>query len=296
MSKEEFINRHGHKANLNTIDLSDVSVENDGIVHHTSETDTTDKKPKPVRSSRTFKWGKRHTLITAIVVLLLVGVPVLAGEVLAANYRSGADSVHSRLEKLVTDKILPAQKAGTIKASTVSEASAAIDDLRSSTCGGGLADNLAMLYPRAKSAHDDCIRRTNQLSDLSSNLKKFESHARYIESVVAAAKTVTTPGTEPYAVVSAQQTNWQQARDAIDKLHAPSDWRTQHDDLKKGFKTIAAGWSALNSATDAHDKAAFEAAEKSLNSGYESIRKIVDQLDIALLKTQSDVTAVYQNI
>jgi len=288
--KKGFVNRHGHRTDLNRVDLSDVSVERDGPVHSEYEL----KDPIPKRPKRIFTWTKRHTLITAIVVAVVVVVPVLTGEIFAATYQAGANGVHDRLQKLVQDKVLPSQKQTTIKASTVGDIAASVEDLRSSTCSGGLSDNLAELYPRSNNALKNCLQKTEQLSKLSSGLRKLESEARYIESILAATKTVTAPSSEPYAVISAQQSNWQSARDAVNKIHPPNEWQKQHSDLKKWVTIVADGWSVLNTASNAQDKAGFEAAEKALNEGYENIRTTISGLQTALHETQATITASYK--
>lgn len=295
---KEFVNRHGHKANLNSIDLSDVSVENDGAIHSDMELDSESlQTPPPVSSKRfSWKWSKRTWLIIGGIAVLLIILPILAGEGLAASYRAGAGSVHNRLQKLVHDKVLPSQKQAIIKASTIGEITAAVEGIRSSTCDGGLADNLAMLYPRAKTAHNECIQKTGQLSNLSTNLKKLEAQSRYIESILNATKTVTAPSTEPFAVITAQQSNWQEARDAVNKLHPPNEWQEQHRTLVRWMSGITEAWLSISTASDTQDKAKFEEAEKALSASYEGIRNIVNELISTVHQTQTDITLSYKKL
>lgn len=289
-SKKPFINRHGHRADMNRIDLSGISVENDGTVpaHELTEPQ---QQSKPVRRrSAGFHLTKQRLLIIAGIVIVLLLLPVIAGEIVAASYRSDASAVTGKLNKLISDKVLPSQQKITIKVGVIGEMAAGVDDIRSSTCGGGLLDNLAMLYPRAKSAHTDCVEKNGQLSDLSSSLKKLEAENRYIDAVLNATKTVTAPLAEPFAVVDAQQTNWVAARDAIKKLSPPTEWQEQHTTLTRWVSTVAEGWTALNAASGAQDKTKFESAEKDLNSAYEGIRSTVDELMTTLHQTQNTVT------
>jgi hypothetical protein len=294
--KKAFVNRHGHRADMNRIDLSNISVERDGEVPTRVQTEP--KRAQPIRAKRSFKlrWSKRTKLIIAGAVVLLLMLPVIVGEVIAASYRSDASAVSGKLNKLISDKVLPSQQKTTINSSTIGEMSAGVDAIRSSTCAGGLLDNMATLYPRAKSAYDDCIKTSGQLSDLSTSLKKLEAEERYLESVLSATKTVTTPLTEPFAVIDAQQTNWVAARDAVKKLNPPNEWQQQHAALNKWVAAVADGWTALNAASGAQDKAKFEAAEKALNAGYEGIRNIVDELSTGLHATQNSITTARKTI
>jgi hypothetical protein len=292
--KDGFVNRHGHRTDLNRIDLSDVSVDQDGDVHSAAPPKA--ENPKPVRTKRRFVWRKRYTITIAAVVAALILIPVLAGESLVVRYNSGAGSVDGRLEKLIRDKVLPSQKQTTIKAAAIGEMASAVNDIRSSICAGGLLDNMAMLYPRAKSAHEKCIAKAEQLSALSGGLRQLESQTRYVESVMAATKTITAPLSEPYAVMSAQHANWQAARDAVNKLHAPNEWAEQHTTLVRHFSAIVEAWSSLNTASDAQDRTKFEQAEKALNSGYEGVRTTVSELVTTLNATQTNVTKSYKNL
>ena len=287
--KKTFVNRHGHRADMNRIDLSDISVESDGEVHHISPATVEPKKARE-RQRITIKWNKRSVLIIAGVLVLLLILPIAAGEIIAVNYRAGAAGVDNKLNKFITDKVLPSQKQTTIKSSSIAEITAGVDVIRSETCAGGFTDNLSKLYPRAKSAHDDCIKKSGQLSDLSASLRKLESENRYVESILSATKTVATPLTEPFAVIDAQQTNWVAARDAVKKLTPPAQWQSQHKELLDWIAKVADGWTALNAASGAQDKAKFELAEKDLNAGYEGIRNTVDGLGASLHTTQSAIT------
>lgn len=294
-SEKPFVNRHGHRADMNRIDLSDISVENDGEVHtHTAEPQLT----KPTRKHRSFKLNlsKRTLLIVGIVIAVLLLLPIVAGEVIAASYRSGASAVTGKLNRLISDKALPGQQKTPIKSSIIGEMAAGVDSVRSSTCAGGLFDNMAKLYPRAKSAYDDCIKKSGQLSSLSANLKKLESEDRYLESVLAATKTVTAPMTEPFAVIDGQQTNWVSARDAVKTLNPPNEWREQHQMLTKWVSAVADGWTALNAAQGAQDRPKFESAEKDLNAGYEGIRNTVDELLAGLHTAQNNVTTARKSL
>lgn len=285
----DFVNRRGHKANLNQIDLSDVSVDTDGTPPEMPR-EQAPRQAKSTRRRRQFNWSKREWTIAAVVVAVLIVVPVLAGEVIAAQYRSGAASVHSKLSTIVKDSVLPAQKQTTIKAQSLGDIVTKIDNLRSSICAGGMTDNLAALYPRAKSAHDDCIKKAAQLTSLSDAMKRLQSEVQFITDMQNATKTITAPSSEPFAVIGAQQTNWQDAQAKLDKLHPPVEWQEQHRTLTRYAAAIAMAWSSLNTAQDAQDKAKFEEAEKTLDSAYAGFRDTVTQMNAALQESQNSLT------
>lgn len=287
----EFVNRRGHKADdLNKVDLTDMSIETDGEIQSSSPVETTES-PKPMRRRRHFSWGKRQWIITGIVVAVLIIVPVVSGEIITAGYRTGVASVHNRLATIVKDYVMPAQKQTTIKPASLGEIATKIDDLRAAICAGGLTDNLAALYPRAKSAHDDCIKKAGQLTDLSTAMKRLQSEVQYITDLQNATKAVTAPLSEPFAVIDAQQTNWQDTHDKLSKLHAPVEWQEQAVTLSRYAAAIATAWSSLNTAQDAQDKNGFEEAEKTLDRAYDGFRTTVTQMNAALQETQNSLTS-----
>lgn len=288
----DFVNRRGHKADdLNKVDLSDVSIETDGEVEVLEPAEMTKTVPKPMHRKRNFTWGKLQWIITGIVVAVLIVVPVVSGEMIAAGYRTGAASVHDKLAAIVKNDVLPAQKQTTIKASALGDIAAKVDSLRASICDGGLTDNLASLYPRAKSAHDDCIKKAGQLTSLTNAMKRLQSEVQFITDMQNATKAVTAPTSEPFAVTDAQQTNWQDTQAKLSKLHAPVEWQAQAGSLNKYAAAIATAWSALNTAQNAQDKAGFEAAEKALDNAYDGFRTTVTQMNGALQETQNSLTA-----
>lgn len=287
----EFVNRHGHKKeDLNKVDLSDVSIETDGEIQVLEPAEMTKTDTKPMRRKRQFTWGKLQWIITGVAVAILIVVPVVSGEFIAAGYRTGAASVHDKLAAIVKDDVMPAQKQTTIKPSALGDIATKIDNLRSSICAGGLTDNIATLYPRAKSAHDDCIKKAGQLTNLSTAMKRLQSEVQFITDMQNATKAVTAPLSEPFAVTDAQQTNWQDTQAKLDKVHPPVEWQEQHRTLTRYAAAIAQGWSALNTAQNAQDKNGFEEAEKTLDRAYDGFRTTVTQMNGALQETQSSLT------
>ena len=286
----EFINRRGHKTDdLNKVDLTDMSIETDGKIEAVEPTQIA-ATPKPTRRKKRFSWGKREWIVTGIVVAILIIVPVVSGEIIAAGYRSGAASVHEKLVTIVKSDVLPAQKQTVIKPATLNDIAAKVDVLRGSICAGGLTDNLASLYPRAKSAHDDCIKKAGQLTDLSTAIKRLQSEVQYITDLQNATKAVTAPLSEPFANIDAQQTNWQDTQAKLGKLHAPAEWQEQAMTLSRFAAAIAMSWSSLNTAQGAQDKNGFEDAEKKLDSAYAGFRDTTTQMNAALQETQNSLT------
>ena len=286
---EFFVSRRGRQVGLHEVDLKGIDVEADKPsvavptkkpVKHTSTT------PKTPRSRR------KTMLIIAIIAAVLL-IPVAGVELVAAQYRAAGAAARDDLNRLVTHDVLPLQKKTDVSADSIHGVAAKVDGITAKMCRGGLLDNAAGLYPRAKTALEQCKASQRRFAALSGGLFTLESQARYLERLGSVVQPVTTPITDEYAVVAAQQSAWQEASEKLAKLSPPTAMSAAHDDLHSHVSAVAKAWSELNTANNDQDADTFTEAEKTLATEYEAVRSSSEQFSAVLRDTQARVTAAY---
>ena len=297
-----FVSRRGRKVGMHEVDLGGIDVDHDT----TSEVPVTPvKRSKPEKVPRVRetpkvprergRWTKKKTIILAAVVALLLA-PILFLELVTAEYGRGVARAKSDLSELVSSTVLPAQKKTTVSADLIRSIAGKVNDTVGHMCRGGLLDNAAGLYPRAKSALVDCKAAQSHYSSLATNLYALETQARYLERVDALIKPVATPITDEFAVIGAQQSAWQNAADGVNKLSPPSAMKSAHDELTNHLSAAAAARSKLNTANNAQDAAAFQEAEKELATEYQAIRETSLLFSAVLGDAQAKINASYSNL
>ena len=298
---EFFVTRRGRKVGVHELDMSGIDIEsnepasaeitkNDKTVAKKQEKKpkkTEAKAPKPKRG-----WTRKKTIILVIAALILI-LPLVFAEFVVAQYKTGVTNANHELQVLIDKTVLPAQKKETISADQLRTIAGEVNTIAAEMCKGGLMDNAASLYPRAKTAYDDCRKAQSHYSALASSLFALEADARYLEQVDAIIKPVATPITDEYAVLDAQHTAWKNASEAIKKLTPTDRMRDAHTALVTHSAEVTDAWSKLNIANNAQDAAGFKAAEEALTKGYEAVRSTSDAYEKALTDTQAKVTASY---
>ncbi len=297
-----FVSRRGRKIGMHEVDLGGIDIDQDTVEAEPTLDSKPAKTSKPAKAAKAPKaprsglyWTKKKIAIAAVVVALLL-LPLVAAELVAAEYARGVVSAKADLSKLVSSTVLPAQKRTTISADQLRTIANKVNDTVGHMCRGGLLDNAAGLYPRANAALRDCKTAQSRYAALTTNLYTLEAQARYLERVDALVKPVATPITDEFAVIGAQQSAWQAAADGISKLSPPSTMKSAHDDLTKHTSAAEAAWSKLNTANNAQDAAAFQEAEKALASEYEAIRQTSLLFSAVLSDTQAKINASYSEL
>ena len=286
---EFFVSRRGRQVGLHEVDLKGIDVEADKPSVAVPAKKTV-KQPRA--TPKTPRSRRRTILIVAIVVAVLL-LPVAGAELVAAQYRAAGAAARDDLSQLVNRDVLPLQKKADVSADSVRSIAAKVDGITGKMCRGGLLDNAAGLYPRAKTALEQCKASQRRFAALSGGLFTLESQARYLERLGSVVQPVTTPITDEYAVIAAQQSAWQEASEKLAKLSPPTAMSTAHRDLLSHVSAVAKGWSELNTANNDQDAETFTEAEKTLATEYEAVRGSSEQFSAVLRDTQARVTAAY---
>ncbi len=294
-----FVSRRGRQVGVHEVDMNGIDIDTP-----LKTTQPLEKEPKPRFTSSTPKLAakaardrkplsKRTKLVMLLVVLAIIIIPISVAELVTAQYSGGTSGAKDDMNKLINSTVLPAQKKSALTADDIRNVSSKVNGIASQMCRGGLLDNIAKLYPRAKSAHDECKQTQNKYVSLTTSLYVLETQARYLERVGTIIKPVATPITDDFAVIGAQQTMWVKAADDFKKLNPPSEFNTVHSELLLHVSAVADNWSKLSTANGSQDKTGFEEAEKALNTEYEAIRSTSSQYISILSSTQTKVLTAY---
>lgn len=287
-----FVNRHGKKVTQDGATLETPPSE-EKFIAPAAQVEKPTEKPKKIRKKRNKKPVKKTLLILSVILLGLLLIPVVGGELVRARYVSSRDGAKAELVEYATKTVIPQQKKR-VTLAQLNDAGTKVEKIRDDACDGGLTDNLAMIYPRARTAFDECITLKQKVAAVAVNLRDIESQARYLEALAPALSTATKPTTDEFAVISAQLTNWQILNEELAKLSPAATQRAAHDQLKLQTKAIVDGWSALNTANNNQDAAAFADAEKKLGEAYEAFRTSSNSLADILNDAQTKLTGSYK--
>lgn len=291
-----FVSRRGRQVGVHQVDLTGIDIESSD-----EPTTTTVKPTKAHKASRSTVvntprqrsgWTKRKIVIL-VIILSILSLPLLGAEFVTAQYRSGVTNAKHDLADLVRKTVLPAQEKSSISADQIRGIANDVNQIVGHMCRGGLLDNAASLYPRAKTALEDCKAAQSTYSSLTNSLYGLVGQARYLERVDAIIKPVATPITDEYAVIGAQQTAWQSAAEELKKVSPPDSMRSTHTELLVHVNGVTEAWSKLNTANNAQSAVDFEAAEKSLTIEYEAVRATSPAFSEVLAGTQASILKNY---
>lgn len=293
-----FVSRRGRQVGVHEVDMNGIDIESNNDVPKSTEKKAKPSvapSPKPVSKPKRTRtpWSKRKKLILLSVILAVVLIPLALAELVTAQYSSGTSSAKEDMVKLVSSTVLPVQKKSSMTADDIRNVSGKVNDIAANMCRGGLIDNIAKLYPRAKSTHDSCKATQNKYVTLTTSLYNLETQARYLDKVGTVIKPVSTPITDEYAVIGAQQAAWTTAMEDLRKINPPSEFKTAHSELLTHVSAVAENWSKLNTANNGQDSTGFEEAEKSLTVEYEAIRSTSGEFVSILSSTQTKVLNAY---
>lgn len=292
MSDEEkaFVNRHGHK-----VSVGDADFEAPPVSHPAGGEQLTKEQAKPekVRKVSNKKLPKQLVLFTVVILIGLLLVPVLSGEIVRARYASSQDGARTQLIEFATKTVVPQQKQQ-MKIAQLSETADRVEKIRDDACDGGFTDNLAMIYPRAKTAFDECIGFKLKVAAAASSLRELESQVRYLDALAPVIESVAKETSEGFAIISAQHENWRTLDEALGRLSPAASQRAAHDKLKLQSNAIVDAWSALNTANNNQDSSGFTSAEKKLTEAYEAFRTSSTALSDIMNETQTKLTAAYK--
>lgn len=290
-----FVNRRGNNADVSSDDLEGLSIDTqptapvDDTTTPNPKAKTPKKKPSR-RGKKRFTWSRKRTIITVSIVAAVVLIPIIFGEIMRAQYNSSTESAQASVQNIIKNDVMPLQQQETVTSKQMSEVTVKLETVRDDMCPGGLLDNASKLYPRSQEAYDACIAERGEIAGVATQMRDMTSMLAYIENTNAALAIVITPSTDEFAVIATQQSNWQQATAALEKVSPPTQLKPSYDQLLIGSKQITDGWSKLNTANNDQDAAVFQAAEAQLAEGYAAVRSSNDTAKTAINEKQTNLT------
>ncbi len=292
-----FVSRRGKQVGVHEVDMTGIDIESaaskaENNVSERNNTPKADKKPIKVKRQKN-PWSKKKKLVLLTVCLLLFALPLLVAELVTAQYKDGISAVKADMKQVTDSKVLPAQKSTFLAADQVRTISSEVNQLSNKMCRGGLVDNIAQLYPRARQAHDACKESKSKYVSLVKYLNSLESQARYFEKVGAFIKPVSTPITDEFAVIGDQHAAWTKAKEELNTLNPPLEYKSVHSELVARVAAVSENWRKLDQANAAQDKTSFEDAEKNLTIEYEAVRATSSEFSAILSSTQTKVLNAY---
>lgn len=301
-----FVSRRGKQIGVHEVDLSGIDIENESrnenpaTITKSTQMSVVDQEPKPqkrtVGSKPRFVWSRRKLLTGLGVILVILSLPVFMGELVAAQYAEGARSSRKELDKLIETQVLPMQKKKSFMAADVRRVGEDIDAIANSMCRGGLLDNIASLYPKAKKSLQECSRTQASYMTLMGTIYAIETQIKYLENVNKQLEPISTPLTDEFAVIDDQESKWNSVVDGLKKLSVPEIMGPAHAELTEHASSIIDNWKKLNAANAAQDNAAFLQAEQKLASEYEALRSVSSLYESTIVDAQTKLTASYASL
>ncbi len=281
-----FVNRRGRKQTVdNTEPITDSEVRSDT------------KKPKCIvkkpRKKSAKKQLKRWQKISIAILVLLLASPILLGESLRLVYGNSSRTAIRELEELVDSKVMPIQQNDNLTAQQLQSIADNLKIIRDKTCAGGLVDNAAALYPRAKSAHGECLQERRQLANLTSPMQDMSAQLAYLKKLKPIVEAVTVSSEDQYAVISSQHENWKNTAGRLKDLKPPTSFLEVHASLTTQSSKISDLWTKLSQAYEARDSIAFQTTEQDLGKAYEDFRAHTSKFQTIVTSTQAKIISAY---
>lgn len=297
-----FVSRRGKQVGVHELNLDGIDIEKqqepaaESVRRAKNDESKPEKKPVKKQFAQEKHWNKKRVVIVATIVIVLVAIPLIVAESVTASYARSGDAARKRLAETAKKYSLMTTKKSTLSSEQISAAATDVNNIAANMCKGGLVDNIAGIYPRAKSALASCQQNKTAYSRLSTDLFTLQKQASYLEKVDVALEPAAAPVTDAYAVIGDQLSRWKTASDTLNALTPPDTLRTAHSELASHVKQLSEGWSRLNTANNEQNASDFTEAEEMLNSRYEALRALSPQFNTVLNDTQSKVTATYNSI
>lgn len=299
-----FVSRRGRKIGVHEVDLGGIDVDHElssGDKETQSTTKVTkqhgrEKIPKKTSSPSDLpvkrRWSRKKIVVLTGLLLVLL-LPLALAEFITAEYYRGVTQSKNDFQELVQETVLPAQKKSTLTADQVRDMAGNVNEIAARMCRGSFFDNAADLYPRARAALQECKSLKTRYTSLTTSLYTLENQARYLERIAVLLKPATTPITDEYAVIGAQQSSWISIADEVRKISPPTSMISAHTSLVAHTKAAADAWSKLSTANNQQDSLGFQEAEKALAIEYEAIRGTALVYNDILSDSQAKINSTY---
>lgn len=262
MDDEKFTNRHGH-----TITAVQEAVSTLPEPEYKTIADKPVRRRKRSMARFTgFQWR-----VIGGIVLAVILVPVLVGEYVHMTYSKNIDDAKGAIGKVFITAVN--QQKSTVSSASLAGLGGQLSGIRDGLCPGGFLDNLAQLYPRAQQAYADCAAYRSTITALVDQVNVASGNMLYLESLQPLLEGVSKPLEDQFAVLSAQQENWQTFVDGVKRLSVPLSLDAAHRGLLEKATNVRDQWIALVQATNTENTVAFTSARAKLTESFAAFRE-----------------------
>lgn len=281
---EQFTNRRGHSLVIDDEEVLTV----DSVVEPIK---LPKKKPKR-RSKRASQVVKGIVFVVACLLIVVLAT----FEIVRFSFAVSVESARRQVDELVAGDVSLAAQKSPLEASTISSLQNKFKDVSMSLCPGGLFDNYASLYPRAKSALDDCTLYRSKVESLAVALGGMSDATRYLERLKPVFAPLTEPLPDRFAVLSSQQESWRTALTTLKEITPPYEFQSAHHVLVERVSAISSAWTHLVAASNTRNSAVFREIRDSLPGMYGAVRVSADDMEQVLSSVQTRLSGAYESL
>ncbi len=285
--KEYFVNRHGHKADV------DNAVEQIATQDQATYAGETTLKPKKTRQ-RSFTWpkvSKKAGLISVLLVVGLVATAFILGWFGTNEYVSRTAAIRSAARTANSNIMTPEQSA----INSISAQKAKLSAIQS--CAGIVPSIFTAVIPGSGNKKSECESATVSNEQLKTGLGKLESITMFLAAQQKVLEPVLREQTvNEFASIPDVTAAWQTAREKLAALPVDQNASQFKDTLVQRVKAVVSAWEQLLSANSARDTEAFKAGEAALASAYEALREGASEADTLVAGAQSAINTSYDKL
>lgn len=279
MSREKFVNRHGHRMRVDVNPGAAITEQKPPKV-------TAVKKQGQPRSAHTLpRLRISNRVILPFVMLVIVGVITMI--VTADSVKRGYERQTAVMKRSVIDR-------GKQSASSETVAEEIINDLRGSlhaptSClSSGL--DVVSWYGPARNARETCQTTAATYQKLQRSIEDMLAAAEYLKHISTLfSDAVSAPSSGGFGGINEYSDAWDDAVTGLGAVTPPESLRLAHQSLTSKATAVRDAWAALRDANSSQDAGAFRAAETRLNEQYTAFRGTADGIQRIISSLQSSV-------
>ena len=280
---EQFTNRRGHSLVIDDEEVLMVEPVIDPVLPVTTK--------KPLHRARQpgglVKW---LVLIVGSVLLLVIAT----FEIVRFSYVTSVEAARRQVDELVNSDVAAAATQSPLASGTISNLQARFKDISMSLCPGGLLDNYATLYPRAKQALDGCTDYRSRVESLVKELGGMADATQYLERLKPILAPLAEPLQDRFAVLSSQQESWRLAMTDLKDITPVAEFQSAHYVLVERVSVVVETWTGLVAASNARNSASYRELRDQLPGMYAAVRVSADELEKVLSAVQTRLTNAYE--
>lgn len=288
MSKNYFVNRHGHKAD---VDNAVQQIAQEELSTHTDNTSVKEESIPPRRAFIKSLISKKVTDGVLLIAAVLAGTALLLGWLTTTEYESRANTIKSAAHSVSTN--LVNQEKSIAENIRIQESRLS----RINTCNSTVPDLFALIIPGSAKKKSQCQAAVDSNLQLRNDLAALEKLATFLAAQQVVLQPVLKEQTEnEFASIPDVTATWQTALNKLASITSDKDTASFKTTLLAKVEAVTRAWEQLKAANDSKNPAAFSAAETALASAYESLRTSANEADGMVNSLQTQINSAYKKL